>query len=55
MNIDLGLSVTKEHVSQTKVTILEYRVGHKDFFNFYYFPKYGLVNLLLQMLKPVPV
>ena len=34
MNIDLGLSVTKEHVSQTKVTVLEQRVGHKDFFNF---------------------
>ena len=34
MNIDLGLSVTKEHVRQTKIMVLEHRVGHKEFFNF---------------------
>ena len=60
MNIDLGLSVTKGHVSQTKVTVLEHRVGHKEFFNFlamliWLLSKYGLVNLLLQILKPVSV
>ena len=31
MYIDLGLSVTKEHVSQTKIMVLEHRVGHKGF------------------------
>ena len=31
MNIDLGLSVTKEHVRQTKIMVLEHRVGHKGF------------------------
>ena len=30
MNIDLGLSVTKEHVRQTKIMVLEHRVGHKE-------------------------
>ena len=34
MYIDLGLSVTKEHVRQTKIMVLEHRVGHKEFFNF---------------------
>ena len=60
MYIDLGLSVTKEHVSQTKIMVLEHRVGHKEFFNFlamliWLLSKYGLVNLLLQILKPVSV
>ena len=41
MNIDLGLSVTKEHDRQTKIMVLEHRVGHKEFFN-------GNFNIIFQ-------